>query len=71
MNGASRAGRYIAQPTGYSAFLPAKLPPDPSIQMDQKLLAALSSADRAIGRLDGAIATLPHPDMFIYMYLRK
>jgi Fic family protein len=31
----------------------------------------LSQADRALGRLDGSIQTLPHPDLFVYMYVRK
>jgi Fic family protein len=33
--------------------------------------ALLSSADRALGRLDGSIRTLPNPDLFIFMYIRK
>ncbi|MBL8812374.1 MAG: Fic family protein [Planctomycetaceae bacterium] len=32
---------------------------------------ALSQADRALGRLDGSIQTLPHPDLLEYMYVRK
>ncbi len=31
----------------------------------------LSKADRALGRLDGSIRTLPNPDLFIFMYVRK
>jgi fido (protein-threonine AMPylation protein) len=31
----------------------------------------LSEADRALGRLDGSLQTLPHPDPFVYMYVRK
>ncbi len=31
----------------------------------------LSQADRALGRLDGSIQTLPHPDLFVFMYVRK
>lgn len=66
-----RAGRYIAQPTGYRAFIPAPLPPDPPIQITGELQLLLSQADRALGRLDGSIQTLPHPDLFVYMYVRK
>lgn len=32
---------------------------------------ALSRADRALGRLDGSIETLPHPDLFLSMFVRK
>jgi Fic family protein len=31
----------------------------------------LSQADRALGRLDGSIQTLPDPDLFVFMYVRK
>lgn len=31
----------------------------------------LSQADYALGRLDGAILTLPNPDLFVFMYVRK
>lgn len=52
-----RAGTYISQPTGYRAFIPADLPPDPPIQMDATLIKLLSDADRALGRLNG-VATI-------------
>src|SRR5439155_12087173 len=66
-----RAGRYIQQPTGYRAFVPAALPPDPAVRLDGELQVLLSQADRALGRLDGSIQTLPNPDLFVYMYVRK
>jgi Fic family protein len=31
----------------------------------------LGEAERALGRLDGSILTLPNPDLFVYMYVRK
>ena len=31
----------------------------------------LSNADMALGRLDGSVQTLPNPDLFIFMYVRK
>lgn len=66
-----RAGRYVRQLEGHSAFIPAPLPPDPPLDMDEELLALLSDADRALGRLDGSIQTLPDPDLFVFMYVRK
>ena len=66
-----RAGKYIRQVSGYSAFLPAPLPPKPPLQMDDEILALVSHADRALGRLDGSIQTLPDPDLFVFMYIRK
>jgi Fic family protein len=66
-----RAGRYVRQTGGYRAFLPALLPPEPPIVLDAALLGLLSEADRALGRLDGSIATLPNPDLFVSMYVRR
>ena len=66
-----RAGRYVAQPQGYRAFVPAPLPPRPPVQLDGELQALLSQADQALGRLDGSIQTLPDPDLFVFMYVRK
>jgi Fic family protein len=39
--------------------------------MDDEILALISQADRALGRLDGSIQTLPAPDLFVFMYIRK
>src|SRR5512132_3375050 len=66
-----RAGRYIRQPAGHRAFVPAPLPPAPAIRLGGELQGLLSDADRALGRLDGSIQTLPNPDLFVLMYVRK
>ena len=67
----TRAGRYITQPTGYRAFMPAPLPPQPALALGGELQGLLSAADRALGRLDGSVLTLPNPDLFVFMYVRK
>ncbi len=67
----SRAGQYIRQISGYSAFVPTPLPPVPPLKMDNETLELISQADRALGRLDGSIQTLPDPDLFVFMYIRK
>ena len=67
----ARAGRYVQQPTGYRAFIPNPLPPDPAVVIGPDMQVLLSQADRALGRLDGSILTLPHPDLFVFMYVRK
>ncbi len=67
----SRAGRYVQQPTGYRAFIPNPLPPDPAVEISPEMQLLLSQADHALGRLDGSIQTLPHPDLFVFMYVRK
>lgn len=66
-----RAGRYVRQTAHYSAFIPAPLPPRPPIAWDDELHTLLSRADRALGRLDGSIQTLPDADLFVFMYVRK
>ena len=68
---AYRAGAYRRQPTGYRAFIPASLPPNPPVKITGELQALLSQADLALGRLDGSIQTLPQPDLFVLMYIRK
>ncbi|MEO8360737.1 MAG: Fic family protein [Vicinamibacteria bacterium] len=68
---ANRAGQYLTQPTGYRAFIPAPLPPQPPLDLGGELQRLLSEADRALGRLDGSVLTLPNPDLFVFMYVRK
>jgi Fic family protein len=67
----ARAGRFVKQPAGYRAFIPADMPPDPPIDLDASLSASLSRADQAIGRLDGTTFTLPDADLFVAMYVRQ
>lgn len=67
----ARAGQYETQPSGYRAFVPAPLPPDPPVALTGELAALLSTADRALGRLDGSVLTLPRPDLFVFMYVRR
>lgn len=66
----ARAGRFARQPTGYRAFVPAPLPPDPPIHLDGELANLLSQADHAVGRLDGVASILPNPNLFVAMYVR-
>ncbi len=70
-NNIGRSGRYVRQLTGYRAFIPEKLPPNPPINIDAEMQRMLSESDRALGRLDGSIQTLPNPDLFVFMYVRK
>ena len=66
-----RAGNYIKQPSGYRAFVPAPLPPNPPVAMDPEITRLLSQADRVLGRLDGIGSVLPNPDLFVAMYVRQ
>jgi hypothetical protein len=44
-----RAGCYVRQPTGYRAFMPTPLPPEPPVVLVGELQTLLSQADRALG----------------------
>jgi Fic family protein len=65
-----RAGHLEKQIGGYSAFVPAPLPPL-DLDVGQRLQALLSDADLALGRLDGAVNVVPQPDQFVLMYVRR
>lgn len=62
-------GRRINTPGGYRAYVPAPLPP--SVAWDATLIAALSTADRAIGALAGEGRRLPNPHLLIWPFARK
>ena len=52
------------------AFVPAPLPPNPSIDL-AALAQPLEEAAGAIGALDAITAHLPDPDLLIYSYIRR
>jgi len=70
---ATRAGRWVRQQggaEGFSAFLPARLPPDPPLQFTPEFQRLSEAAGRAVGRLEGVSVSL-EPDRLLYMYVRK
>ena len=54
---------------GYSAFVPAALPP--ALTWTPRLVTALSDADRLLGRLAGEGARLPNPHILIRPFVRR
>lgn len=70
----NRIGQYVkSSAVGgevYQAYVPAPLPPDPQLKMDE-LYLSLDQASVALGRLDGIRLLLPDPSLFLYMYVRK
>ncbi len=57
---------------GYSAFIPNPLPPsDPPLEQDDVMQRLNYEATLALGRLDGITETLPNPDLFVSMYVKK
>ncbi len=70
---ATRAGRWVrhrAGVEGFSAFVPARLPPDPPLRFTPELQRLSESAGRALGRLEGVCGSL-EPDRLLYLYVRK
>jgi Fic family protein len=66
-----RAGKYIKQLSGYKAYIPNLLPPQPPIRFDNELHFLLSEADRSLARLDGVTVVLPNMELFVAMYVKK
>lgn len=66
-----RAGQYQSQPTGYKAFYPSNLPPKPEIVVGSDLKKLLVSAEQKLAELNGIGFSLPNPDLFIMMAIRK
>ena len=54
-----------------SAFVPAPLPPEPPLVLDDSLHDLLQAASLALGRLDGISDFLPDRQVFLYSYVRK
>lgn len=53
------------------AFVPAPLPPLPSIDWTPELRGKFDQALLALGRLDSVSVLLPDTSLFLYMYIRK
>ncbi len=69
----TRAGRWIRQQAGvegFSAFVPAPLPPSPPLKFSPELQRLSEAAGRALGRRGGSVGSL-EPDRLLYMYVRK
>ncbi|KGO33405.1 cell division protein Fic [Desulfobulbus sp. Tol-SR] len=67
-------GRYVTISTvgeKVQAFIPAPLPPSPSIDWTPELRKKFDEALLALGRLDSVSTLLPDTSLFLYMYVRK
>jgi hypothetical protein len=68
-----RLGRFVETSVGgevVRAFVPPPLPPAPPIDM-LGLLGRLSTAERALGRLDGITILLPRQELFLLAILSE
>lgn len=58
-------------PSGYTAFIPAGIPPSPPINLEGDLGLLLSRADQALGAINTVASVLPNPQLFVAMYVQK
>lgn len=68
-----RAGAFVQQqagPDGFSAFVPAPLPPAPPLAFSPDLQRIHEEAVHAVGQLEGVSRTMD-PDRLLYLYVRK
>ncbi|MFN0118043.1 MAG: Fic family protein [Elusimicrobiota bacterium] len=66
-----RSGAWIKQSTGYKAFIPKPLPPDPALNINSEITKLLSKANLSLGKLDGLTSIISDPDLFVYLFVRK
>lgn len=64
-------GKFVAQKTGYRAFIPEKFPPFNVVNLPPRTENLLNKATLLLGKLDGIMQLLPDLDFFIFMYVRK
>jgi len=66
---APSAGKAIPTPTGYAAFISAKLPL--TLNYDNQFVLSLSQANAALSELSGLNRHLPIPHLLIALYVRR
>jgi len=64
-------GRYIQQPQGFKAFIPADFPPVEDFHPSRELISKHNEALRLLGVLDGITRFLPDKDLFLTMLFGK
>jgi len=67
----SSAGRTRQVPEGYLAFVPNPLPPHPELALGDEGILALTNAEFQLGKLAQMAKSIPNPDLFAGMYVRR
>jgi len=70
----NRAGifkRNLSGDLAYQSFVPAALPPKPSIELDRETVELLVKANKHLAVLEGLASRIPNVDLFVSMYVRK
>jgi Fic family protein len=71
---ANRAGTLKTNLSGeaaYKSFLPAPLPPVPSVEIDTEAVSLLVAANKQLAVLESISARIPSINLFASMYVRK
>jgi len=55
----------------YKSFVPACLPPNPAIELDNATVELLVKANKQIALLEGIAQRIPNVNLFVSMYVRK
>jgi len=69
-----RAGAFMSKLDGemaYRSFLPAPLPPNPPVMIDDEMMQLLVQANTWIAKLESIASLIPHIALFVSMYVRK
>lgn len=69
-----RAGVFKTNLSGeiaYKSFIPASLPPNPAIELDNTTVKLLVKANKQIALLEGIAQRIPNVNLFVSMYVRK
>ena len=61
--------RFVRNTAGIETCVPRDLPPE--LHFDASLIGALSTADRALGQLNGITRALPNPRLLIRSFIRR
>jgi Fic family protein len=64
-------GRNLAQPEGFSAFIPEAFPPKGMLNLPLSVQQKYDQARGLVGKLDGATHQLPDVDFFVQMFVLK
>ncbi len=70
----NRAGKFKNHLSGdmaYQSFLPAKLPPQPPVEMDMDMVSLLVAASKRLAVLESISSRIPNMNLFVSMYVRK
>lgn len=69
-----RAGAFKTNLSGemaYKSFVPASLPPNPAIELNNDTIELLVKANKQIALLEGLAQRIPNVNLFVSMYVRK